>query len=101
MSVNSVSLNLSQSDFTTHFKTGTIIDSGTTYTYLATKVYSSLFNGLSEFCKKKGNCNGETERVYGEPHECYKYDPNVYTNIEDFFATFPNFTFTMKEANVN
>lgn len=67
-------LSLNKRDFTTRYETGTMIDSGTTFTYMASTVYSKLLDAFYKFCRGDGNCDGADTRVMREPNSCFQYD---------------------------
>lgn len=92
---------VTESDFTKFYATGTIIDSGTTFTYMSTNVYLSLFGGIERFCKLQGKCLGEHIKVNGEAHTCYVYNPKNFTSIQEFFNSFPVVSILMDEVYVD
>jgi Eukaryotic aspartyl protease len=89
------------SDFTNFYDTGTMLDSGTTFTYLSTKVHGMLFNKFKAFCDFNGTCDGDTTSVPGEPNTCYVYDKNKYKSLSDFFDTFPVISFLIDDLLVD
>lgn len=75
-------------DFGTGYSTGTILDSGTTYSFLKWDLYRDLSAEIESFCdKSENNCKGEKNNVSTEPHPCYRYTGVI--SLEDFFNTFP------------
>lgn len=93
-------LPLSVRDFGTHYTSGTIIDSGTTFTYLANSVYSAFWKEIENFCRKEENCKGERNTIYGEPNQCFSYQEELFDSQDDFFASFPNVTIVIEGMNV-
>ena len=86
VTVGDSSLQLDENDF--HPGTsGTIIDSGTTFTYLFSKIYTAVFTSLAAFCEREGNCIGEAKKVYGEPHDCWRLSEEM--NLTMFYGSFP------------
>ena len=82
------------------YTTGTVIDSGTTFTYLVTEIYTKVVGYFNQFCQIPGNCGGEPVRVYGEPQRCFEFDHK--TNIEVFWNSFPVLRVVFEnEAQVN
>lgn len=91
--VNQVETGLNEEDFSKAYKTGTIVDSGTTFTYLCYKVYSTLFDYFSKFChESEQNCLGDETKVPGEPHTCYIYKSKNFKSKKEFFNSFPDFS---------
>ena len=84
---------VSKEDFAVGYETGTIMDSGTSYTYLCEKAYSAMFREIEKYCKDEEKCHGNEVNVNGEPHTCYKYDVTIFPNISDFYQTFPVVSF--------
>lgn len=95
--VNGVNTGLIKEDFTSAYSTGTIVDSGTTFTYLCYAVYRMLYDKFDEYCKLPNKCIGEKVRVAGEPHGCYVYDNTTEGGLEAFFSTFPLFEFRVDD----
>lgn len=89
LGINNNTLGLTSNDFTNHYTSGSIIDSGTTFTYLTTKVYIALIKAFGSFCNNDGFCKGKLVHVFGEPQSCYEYDFNIFENIQSFYSTFP------------
>lgn len=100
MVLNGNRVPITATDFTSLYTTGTIVDSGTTFTYFSSKIYLSLLEAFNKFCLEEGNCDGELKEVYGEAHVCYKYDYKKYTDISDFFSTFPSFKLGIDDVEV-
>ena len=102
LSVDFKDTGLVSSDFSTFYDTGTIIDSGTTFTYLGGRVYDQFFSKFEEFCdQSKKNCDGQRKDVAGEPHKCFYYNKSLYSNKQDFFFTFPIVSFLMDEVFID
>jgi hypothetical protein len=95
--VGSTRLSLSENDFGKNYGTGTIIDSGTTFVYLSTPVYHSLWQALEEFCNAEDRCRGERRGVSYEAHQCFL---NV-ESTEGLFDTFPVLTFDLGGERFN
>jgi hypothetical protein len=89
LKVDGVDSGLVKSDFSNSFFTGTIVDSGTTFTYLCYAVYKTLYQMFDEFCKSPGKCLGKNVKVVGEPHPCYTFDNETHGNLKEFFSSFP------------
>ena len=93
------SLNLSSKDFTQYYSSGTIVDSGTTFTYLTKKVFDAVVEGVKKYCSGEGKCDGEKVSVYGE-HMCFKHSSKKYLDIHDFFNTFPSIKLVVEKILV-
>jgi hypothetical protein len=78
---------VSPDDLPKIYTTGTVVDSGTTFTYLANGIYSSFLYFFNSFCDVPGNCQAEVVKVYGEPQKCFVYKTD--TDLNEFFRTFP------------
>ncbi|OMJ71268.1 hypothetical protein SteCoe_30569 [Stentor coeruleus] len=100
LKLNETKIEVKSSDFSSQYTTGTIIDSGTTFTYLSSKIYTALYKDFEKFCEEKGRCDGKTTDVYGEAHDCYMYDYEKYADIADFFATFPTIKLGIESIEV-
>lgn len=98
--VNGINTDLNEDDFSKAYLTGTIVDSGTTFTYLCYKVYSTLFNYLAEYCKDEKNCLGQEIRIAGEPKTCYVYKEENFKHKQEFFDSFPTFTMLIEGKEV-
>ncbi|OMJ77407.1 hypothetical protein SteCoe_23008 [Stentor coeruleus] len=92
---------VTESDFTKFYATGTIIDSGTSFTYMSTNVYMSLFENIEKYCNLPGKCLGEHVDVYGETHTCYNYNSKNFTSIQEFFDSFPVVSILMDEVYID
>jgi hypothetical protein len=101
MKVGGQDTGLEREDFSRAYETGSIVDSGTTFTYLCYRVYSTLFEFFNQFCKDDGKCLGERVRVSGEPHLCFVYERKKHISKENFFKSFPVVTVLFDEAEVN
>lgn len=99
--INFEDTGITQSDFSKGYETGTIVDSGTTYTYMCNKVYTALFTNFHRYCEDSAHCVGDLVSVVGEPYKCYKYDQAKYPNITDFFNTFPVVSVTVDEEIID
>lgn len=82
-------LPLTSRDFGTHYTSGTIVDSGTTFTYLASTVYSAFWNEIENICSIDSFCRGQRKSVYGEQHNCFRYSVDEFETLDEFFSTFP------------
>lgn len=69
------------------YTTGTILDSGTTFTYLHSLLYNDLTRFFHLFCTNSENCQGEEVRVFGEPQKCFAHNSTL--TLDKFFSTFP------------
>lgn len=101
LKVNGQDTGLEREDFTEAYTTGSIVDSGTTFTYLCYRVYSTMFEYLTQFCKEKDKCWGDRVRVAGEPHLCFVYNEKVHKSKEKFFESFPVITFVFDDIHVD
>lgn len=99
--VGGIALNLNEDSFSNQYTSGTIIDSGTTFTYLSKKIYEPLWGAFENICLGSEFCDGQTIRMSGEPYMCYFYDHDKYPDIYDFFETFPTFTLLVDNINVD
>ena len=98
ISLNDTPVNLSSTDFGHQYESGTIVDSGTTFVYLAQAVYTKVWTSFREFCVKQGNCNGRPVAVSGESHPCYRLDTAF--SIDEFFDSFPTLYMTFDNVTV-
>jgi hypothetical protein len=80
---------LERKDFGHLYTSGSILDSGTTFTYLASPVYQSLWNRFEEHCADPAHCLGNEVFVPGESHKCYQYNASEFSTIDEFFDSFP------------
>lgn len=101
MIIGGIKLNLPSHYFSSHYTTGTIVDSGTTFAYLSNAIYDNLFNNLDRFCDKADNCDGEKINVNNEPKTCYRYNNQKYPDLYDFFETFPILTLEIGDIQVD
>lgn len=76
---------------TTH---AAIIDSGTSFTYVASNLYSGLLSGITSFCSKSGKCIGTQVHVAGEDL-CYRLSQ------ESDIDTFPTVIIAIGGADGN
>jgi hypothetical protein len=70
----------------------TILDSGTTFTYVPSVAYNALRSAIATFCATPGNCRGSVESVRGEPL-CYRL-----ASEGDIFS-FPGMALTLAGAD--
>jgi hypothetical protein len=62
----------------------TIVDSGTTFTYVPTGAFNSLLRQIDSFCQQPGKCRGRP-RTIAQETKCY--------DVEDI-STFPSLSFS-------
>lgn len=93
-------LPISVKDFGTHYTTGTMLDSGTTFTYLASPVYTAFWKEIENFCSQDENCRGSRKTVYGEPKKCFSYEEELFESKDEFLSTFPMVTIIIEGKNV-
>lgn len=98
--LNEQSLGLKESDFSHHYTSGTIVDSGTTFTYLASGVYDRLWSEFEDYCRGQKNCLGEQVSVPRETHKCYKFDSSQ-MSLEEFYQSFPVISFKIEDLFVD
>lgn len=85
--VGGYSMQFSMSELPKVYTTGTILDSGTTFTYLHSGLFADVCNKFKLFCENEGKCLGEGVKVFGEPQKCFAFSGE--TSIEEFFDSFP------------
>jgi hypothetical protein len=76
------------------------VDSGSTFTYLSTKVHNAIWEKVEEFCGYDANCVGDPAWVFGEQRTCYKYSPDRFMTQQEFFDTFPLLVFKIDDVEV-
>lgn len=99
--IGGVDTGLKESDFPKTHITGTIIDSGTTFTYLSNTVYNTMFSTIAKYCENSLKCAGSKIMVNGEPHTCYVYDSDKFSTKKQFFDSFPILSFLMDDVYVD
>lgn len=87
--VDSAHVPAQETDYGHSYGTGTIIDSGTTFVYMATAVYQKLWDTFEQHCRDEAKCRGERHSVVYEPHQCFLYSPDEHSDLQGFFDTFP------------
>lgn len=97
INIGSNTFQLNSNDFHSGVS-ATIIDSGTTFSYLSRAIYEKLFEVLEEVCKDSNKCIGEQKKVYGEPHSCW--EKNDGENITEFYSTFPVIGFVVENTTI-
>lgn len=70
----------------------TIIDSGTTISYLPKNLYSDIQKQIDYFCSQINRCMGDS--FHTEIGQCYKLKENI--NIIQFIESMPTFTFNFE-----
>ncbi|OMJ88880.1 hypothetical protein SteCoe_2543 [Stentor coeruleus] len=99
LSVGDIDTGLQESDFPKNHVTGTIIDSGTTFTYLSKNVYSIMFKYIDKYCENSRKCLGSKVIINYEPNKCYDYNSENFTK-EEFFDSFPILRFFIDDVYV-
>jgi hypothetical protein len=69
----------------------TIVDSGTTFTYVPSNAFRAIQAHINDFCSKPGNCKGSTRSVSGESL-CYSI-------ARADISTFPSVTISLTGAD--
>jgi hypothetical protein len=76
-----------------------IVDSGTTFTYLASNIFTSFWDVLETFCAEDGNCFGE-EKTTTFRDRCWTFDGRDDEDLEAFFDSFPLIVMQLDGADV-
>lgn len=70
-----------------------VIDTGTTYIYLARPLYNQFINVFTDFClQNKTHCSGKRDF-----QECFYFSPDKYSVLQNFLDAFPNITFVFNK----
>jgi hypothetical protein len=69
---------------------GALIDSGTTISYLPSKIFSELEKGINSFCTKTNRCMGASKSIK-DFQNCYQLNENI--NFVQFTESMPILTF--------
>ncbi len=72
----------------------TIIDSGTTMTYLPSSIYKDLEKAVSNFCSAPNRCMGAVKN--SNVGFCYKLNENI--NLVQFIESMPTFKFLFNDG---
>jgi hypothetical protein len=72
-----------------------MLDSGTTFTYLKSDVFSDMADNITEFCNIGENCGGGQNRTFNDDF-CKTYEPSLHGDLQNFFGTFPKLYFKLK-----
>ena len=77
-------------------KIESMLDSGTTFTYLKSDVFNDMADNITEYCKKDSNCGGGDNRTFNDDF-CKTYEPASHGSLKDFFGTFPKLYFRLHD----
>lgn len=98
ISVGDYQLVWDQSDYNPYYTSGTIIDSGSTFTYFREKTWTKLINAIKNYCGTFGKCLGKRVNLSTEPNDCYEYLPGQ--SLSTFFASFPKIALLIDKEKV-
>ncbi len=67
------------------------MDSGTTFVYFSTEMFTAFKNEWTAFCRSsQNNCAN-----IADFQSCYTYNNSSYSRLDDFFETFPPISFKL------
>ena len=98
--VNGKAIDWDTEETSPYYKLETIIDSGTTFTYIHGGTLSRVLSSLKSHCRGAGNCRGKRVSVSLEPNECYEYREEGSGSRRMFFRSFPVIEFAIGEVGV-
>jgi len=72
---------------------GAFFDSGTTLTHFPEKTYKTVRAAIDNFCHSDSKTNCGRNYEVSSNGLCWTLNPTYYSNVTDFYNSFPSFTF--------